>query len=270
MDRKHIGFIGAGNMASAIMNGIQGSQLKKTVKICAYDTDAEKLKKVCAKYVVKQSASSVELVKNCGIILLAVKPQSLAEALASLKGSVTKDHLIITIVAGVPIAAVQSMLGVKCSVVRVMPNTPALIGEGAAGYSFSPEVNADDRKTAEKILSTFCKVMVNFPEDKLNAVTALSGSGPAYVFYFAEAMMDAAAELGIDANKAKELIAQTFIGSAKLMTGSDESPEELRIKVTSKGGTTQKALETMEAGNVRSVLKKALIDAKIRADELGR
>jgi pyrroline-5-carboxylate reductase len=270
VNRKDIGFIGAGNMAQAIIKGIVNSSLKKSVTISAYDTNPDILKKTCVKYRVKKASSNAALVRDCGILILAVKPQSMAEVLVPLRGQVAKSHLIISIAAGVSIASIQDMLMVKCPVVRVMPNTPALIGEGAAGYSFSKEAGVSDKKSAEKILSTFCRFMAKLPETSINTVTALSGSGPAYVFYFAEAMLDAAKELGFDAETAMRLVAQTFIGSAKLMSGSPEPPAELRLKVTSKGGTTQRAIESMESAGVKDAVKKAVIAAKLRADELGK
>jgi pyrroline-5-carboxylate reductase len=131
-------------------------------------------------------------------------------------------------------------------------------------------VNANDKKISQDILSTFCKVMVNVPESEINKVTALSGSGPAYVFYFAEAMLEAASRMGFDLKDAKSLVAQTFRGSAELLDKSDDTPAVLRQNVTSKGGTTEKALGVMDAAGLKEIFVKAVISAKERADELGK
>ncbi len=270
MDRKNIGFIGAGNMAQAIIKGLVNSPLKKKLSVSAYDVNSKLLGAVCSKLKIKKASSNIEMAKKSGILFLAVKPQAVAEVLGTLKGVVTKNHLIISIAAGISISKIQLLLGVKCPVVRVMPNTPALVGEGAAGYSFSYGVSVKDKKISGEILSSFCKVMVGLPEEDINIVTAISGSGPAYVFYFAEAMLKAAAELGFDAVKAKELIIQTFIGSAKLMKDSKDTPELLRQKVTSKGGTTEKAISIMDAAGVLESIRIAVKSAKAKADELGK
>lgn len=270
IDRSGIGFIGCGKMAQAMIKGIVNSGMKSRFNISAHDVDTAVLSAACRQYGIRKEKSNLDVLKNNRIIILAVKPQTIAEALAPLKGSITRAHLIISIAAGVSVKKIQGLLGTSCAVVRVMPNTPALVGEGAAGYSFSREVGPKDKKTAVNILSTFCRVMVNVTEADINKVTALSGSGPAYVFYFAEAMLQAAKLMNFDAAKAKSLIAQTFIGAAELFAQSDESPDILRRNVTSKGGTTEKAISVMDAAGLKGNFIKAVISAKKRADELGK
>lgn len=270
MERKKIGFLGAGNMARAIMNGISSSPLGKTFKIHVCDVNPDAVKFAVKKFKATALVSCEAAAKECGILILAVKPQNFPEVMSGIKKSVTKEHLIISIAAGISIKKIFSYLATKPSVVRVMPNTPALVGEGAAGYSFSSGVKAAQKKDARSILSTFCKVSVLLPESRINAVTALSGSGPAYVFYFVEAMLEAAAQLGIDEAVAKALIVQTFKGSAKLLQKSDETAGTLRKNVTSKGGTTESAIAVMESMRVKEALIQAVLAAKKRGDELGK
>ena len=270
MNKSGIGFIGCGKMAQAIINGLASSKFKNKFKIAAYDADAAVLASACGRFKIKKEASNPNVLNNNRIIILAVKPQVIAAVLEPLKGMVSAGHLIISIVAGVPVEKIQGLLGIKCPVVRVMPNTPALVGEGAAGYAFSGEVNDTDKKISENILSTFCKVMVNVPESEINKITALSGSGPAYVFYFAEAMLEAAARMDFDPEKAKKLVAQTIKGAAELLAQSKDSPAVLRQNVTSKGGTTERALGIMDSAGLKDSFIKAVISAKERADELGK
>jgi pyrroline-5-carboxylate reductase len=270
LERKKIAFLGAGNMARAIMNGICASAVKNNFKIYAYDINPAAVKFAVKKFGASALVSCAEAADKCSIIVLAVKPQNFPEVMASLKNKITKKHLIISIAAGISIPKIGSYLGSKPSVARVMPNTPALVGEGAAGYSFSAGVKAADKKITKKILSTFCKVSVLLPENKINTVTALSGSGPAYVFYFVEAMLEAAAKLNLDAAAAKLLIVQTFKGSAKLLAKSGETAADLRKKVTSKGGTTESAISVLDSLNVKEALIQAVIAAKERGDELGK
>jgi pyrroline-5-carboxylate reductase len=270
MKENSIGFIGCGKMAQAIIKGIVKSEFNSRFAITAYDINAEALKEACDKFEIGMGTSNADVINKCAVIVLAVKPQHLPEVMASFNGALTDAHLVLSIVAGVSIAGIQSKAGKKIPVVRVMPNTPALIGAAAAGYCFSREIKEQDKKTAKIILSTFCRVMVELPEEKINAVTALSGSGPAYVFYFAEAMLKAAEEMNFDRKDAKELIAQTFIGSAQLMMSSEEEPEVLRQNVTSKKGTTESALNVMEKSGIKESFIKAIIAAKERADELGK
>lgn len=270
LNKSGIGFIGCGKMAQAIINGVVSSKMRDKFDIGAYDVDPAILSANCKKFGIKKEMSNLDIINKYRVIILAVKPQSLALVLEEIKGAVLPGHLIISIVAGVSVKKIQVLLGLKCPVVRVMPNTPALIGQAAAGYAFSKEVKPADKKIAQGILATFCKVMVNVQETEINKVTALSGSGPAYVFYFAEAMLEAARLMKFDTIKAKSLIAQTFIGAAELMIKSEDGPDVLRQNVTSKGGTTASALDVMNSNGLKESFIKAVIAAKERADELGK
>jgi len=269
MKKIKIGFIGSGNMAKAIMKGLVSSKMKSSVELIAYDTDSSALVSVKKAFKVKPAASNQELVKACDIIFLAIKPQVFADVLSPLKPVFTSGKLIISIMAGLSVKKIQTVTG-KVPAVRVMPNMPALVGQGACGYCASKEVSKNQLLLAEKILDTFNVIKILLPEKQLDTVTAISGSGPAYFFYFAEAVMEASKELGFDSQAAKKLIAQTMIGAGKVMLESDDTPEVLRQKVTSKGGTTQKALEIMEKNSMKSIIKDAIKAAKNRSEELGK
>lgn len=269
MKKVKIGFIGSGNMAKAVMKGLVSSKMKTAAAVYAYDTDKTALAEVKKNYKAIPVSSNEELVKASDIIFIAIKPQAAAEVLAPLKGMFGAKKMIISIMAGMSIKKIQAYTG-KAPVVRVMPNTPALVGEGACGYCASKEVSKKQLSSAEDILDTFNAVKFKFPENHIDMVTAVSGSGPAYFFYFAEAVIEAAKEEGFNAEAAKELIAQTMIGAGRMMIESDDAPEILRQRVTSKGGTTQKAIEEMDSKKMKDIIKSAVKAAWLRSGELGR
>jgi pyrroline-5-carboxylate reductase len=256
-------------MAKAIMKGLVSSKMKTSVELTAYDTDSLALASVKKLFKAKPAASNQALVKECDVIFLAIKPQVYADILSPLKPDFTAGKLIISIMAGLSVKKIQAVTG-KVPVVRVMPNMPALVGEGACGYCASKEASKKQMLLAETILDTFNRIKILLPEKQLDTVTAISGSGPAYFFYFAEAVMEASKELGFDIKDAKKLIAQTMIGAGQVMLESEDTPEVLRQKVTSKGGTTQKAIETMEKSGMKNIIKDAIKAAKNRSEELGK
>lgn len=202
------------------------------------------------------------------VVLFAVKPQNMKEAVADVK-SKCGAALVISIAAGIRCADIGRWLGGHERIVRVMPNTPALIGAGVSGIFATPGVGGDDRKAAEKIIGAAGKSVWFEREVQLDAVTAVSGSGPGYVFYFIEALEEAAIALGIDAQAARLLAVETFRGASTLAASSSEGPAELRARVTSKAGTTERALAYMESENVRSRIVEAVKRAEGRARELG-
>ena len=269
MKKVKIGFIGSGNMAKAVMKGLASSKMKAALTIYAYDTQKAVLAEVKKKYKAIPASSNEALVKGCDVIFLAIKPQAAAEVLEPLKGMFGQGRLIISIMAGMSVKKIQTFTG-KTPVVRVMPNTPALVGEGACGYCASKEVSKKQLQHAENILDTFNAVKFKFQESRIDMVTAISGSGPAYFFYFAEAVIEAAKEDGFDAAAAKKLIAQTMIGAGRMMVDSEDAPEILRQRVTSKGGTTQKAIEEMDSKDMKKIIKDAVKAARQRSKELGR
>ncbi len=262
------GFIGTGNMASAIIKGLKNSKLK--FNITGFDKDKRILEKVKKEYKIKIKNSNNGVVNSSDIIILAVKPQNINEVLSEIKNGLTDKHLIISIAAGITINHIIRQTGKNIPIVRVMPNTPALIGQGACAYCKNKFVTKKHENLTKKILTSFCKIVFNLPENKINAITALSGSGPAYFFYFLEAMLDASSSLKIDKNLALLLLSQTMVGAGKMILEGKGTPEELRKKVTSKGGTTEKAINFFEKNKIRVIIKKAILSAKKRADELSK
>jgi len=212
-----------------------------------------------------------ELAGLSDYIIIAVKPQVIGDALRSIPQKLIAKKTLISIAAGIKIKKIAETAGIRdIPVIRVMPNTPALTGEGACAYAVSKQVSKKAEKFASKMLSTFCKVCVKVEESELDAVTAISGSGPAYFFYFAEAMLDAADAMGFKRDTAKALIIQTMAGSAELLKATGEEPEKLRAKVTSKGGTTERAIEGMNKNGLKEIIRNSVIAAQKRAEELGR
>ncbi len=260
-----IGFIGVGNMARAIIKS-----LKKTGKFFIGGFDiAGDFNNVCKKLGIKKYKSNIELIQNSNVVFLSVKPQQINTVLNEIKDYL-KNQMVISIAAGVTIKSIQKLLSKKIPVVRIMPNTPVLVGEGACGYAFSKQVSPALKKTAEKIIKSFCKICFAVKEKYIDVITSLSGSGPAYFFYITEAMIEAARQICFDEEKAKLLIAQTLTGAGRLLILSGEEPATLRQKVTSKGGTTEAAIKVFEKNRLKEIVKKAVYAAHKRAKELGK
>jgi pyrroline-5-carboxylate reductase len=205
---------------------------------------------------------------NCEILVLAVKPQQMKEALAPAAGKL-KGQLVVSIAAGLRLADIGRWLGGHRRIVRTMPNTPALIGAGIAGLYADPSVDLEGRMTAEKILSAVGRIVWIDDEAMMDPVTAISGSGPAYVFYFIEALEAAALNLGFEPQAARLLAIDTFLGAAKLADSSFESIAVLRERVTSKGGTTEAALKSFDADGIRGAIERGVQAANARGRELG-
>jgi pyrroline-5-carboxylate reductase len=261
--KKHVvGFIGAGNMAHAMMKSFH-----KSWDMAAYDVDLKKTDEAGKKFGVIKAASIKELAGMSEVILLSVKPVNAAEALTGLKGCMSPKKTLISIVAGLTIKKIQDVIG-RYPVIRVMPNTPVLVSEGTCAYATSDEYGADG--IGEFLIHSACKVAIKMKEDLINSVTAVSGSGPAYFFYVAEAMMEAGLELGLDAGHLKDLIGQTMKGAGEMILKNSDLPEVLRARVTSKGGTTEQAIRVMEEKRLKDIITEAVIAAKNRAEELGK
>ncbi|MCX8093557.1 MAG: pyrroline-5-carboxylate reductase [Candidatus Goldbacteria bacterium] len=261
-----IGFIGVGNMAKAIIQSLKNSS--NNFIIGGFDIN-KNFKNTCKNLKIKQYSSNSELVKSSDTIFLSVKPQQVSDVLSEIK-QVIKNQMLISIAAGVSIGKIQKLLGKKIPVIRVMPNTPVLVGEGACGYSFSKELNVRQKKIAEKIIKSFCKIYFCVKEADIDVITSLSGSGPAYFFYIIEAMIEQTKAFGFDETKAKMLIAQTLTGAGKLLLTTGEEPSILRQRVTSKGGTTEAALKIFEKNRLKEIIKKGISAAYKRAKELSR
>jgi pyrroline-5-carboxylate reductase len=266
MNPSSIAFIGGGNMASALVGGLLKAG-RSPSSIHVVEPDEAQRDKLARQFgVVVQAAAGVAL-QGCGLVVWAVKPQLFAEAAAPCAAFVS-GALQLSVMAGIRSDSLVRATGSE-RVVRAMPNTPALIGQGIAGLYARPAVGADERVVVEQVLAPTGQRLWVAREEDLDAVTALSGSGPAYVFYFVEAMMQAAADMGLREAQGRTLALATFAGATALAQQSDEPPAALRERVTSKGGTTHAAISSLDADGVKAAFIKALRAAQQRARELG-
>lgn len=263
-----IGIIGSGNMGKALVLGMLRSKNFTTFQIMASDVDRNQREALAKVAGISVTDSNIALAKFARIIVLAVKPQGMDAVLAELAPAMQPHHLIISIAAGIPLARLEKHLS-KNPVMRVMPNTPALVGKGISAICAGSKATTAHLESASAILRCVGEVILA-PESWMDAVTATSGSGPAYVFYFIEALIAAAVELGIDAQAANKLVVETFAGSIALLQSSGESPEALRKRVTSPGGTTEAALRVLDEAGIRAILAQALRAAANRGKELSR
>ncbi|MCK5843969.1 MAG: pyrroline-5-carboxylate reductase, partial [Victivallales bacterium] len=262
-----IAFVGAGKMATAIVKGMlaAGKPFAKE-DILASDVSAESAERFVSETGIECVGSPHQAVKAAEYVLLAVKPQNISEAAVDLKGIVS-DKTLISIAAGVKIGALMEGFGAE-RVIRVMPNTPLTVGLGASVLAASPAATDEDRRTARAIFAA-SGIAYELEEDLIDAVTALSGSGPAYFFEMIDSMIEAGERLGLPADIARELTIQTAAGAAEMLKAKLGSARELRDAVTSPGGTTAAALEVMWNGDFRGLVGKALKSAKERSVELG-
>ncbi len=265
-----IGFIGGGQMGEALIRGILDSGLYDATSILVAEPNEARRTYMTDTYGVQGHADSTPLWKSCSTIILAVKPQIMGIVLAASKSLATPDHLIITIAAGLPISFYEKGLERDdCRIIRVMPNTPALVLEGASGLSGNSNATAEDLQRCEEILNKIGKAVI-LDETALDAVTGLSGSGPAYVFTFADAMIDAGIKAGLPRPTAETLALQTILGSVKLLIESKKHPAELRAMVTSPGGTTIAAQHVLERSGFKGIIMDAIEAAVNRSRELGK
>lgn len=262
-----ITFIGGGNMAAALIGGLIDKG-HKAAGISVVEIQAEARGRLAARFGVACVDSVAAAAPLGEVVVLAVKPQQMRAAAKGL-GPLLGRELVITIAAGIRLTDLSRWLGGYPTLVRCMPNTPALIGAGITGLYALSGVGADQRALAESILGAVGATLWVPQEARLDPVTAISGSGPAYVFYFIEALQQAAQEMGFSAADAKKLAVQTFVGTARLAAESAEDVAVLRERVTSKGGTTERALASMDADRVKELIVRALHAANQRAHELG-
>lgn len=264
-----IGFIGGGNMAEALIKGIINANVYKPENIFASDIRPERLSFLAKEYGVQTLDENLTLAAKVDILLLCVKPQNMTEALQSIKDAIKEETLVISIAAGIKTANIAAELGDR-PIVRVMPNTPALIGEGASAL-FANDKAMPMLEKAKRIFSAVGKAVTVDQEDLIDAVTAVSGSGPAYYFLLMEEMIKAAVELGLPEPVAKDLVLQTAKGAGLLAVQADktgEAPAELRKKVTSPGGTTEAALKVLAEGKFGPLVEAAIKRARDRSKEL--
>jgi pyrroline-5-carboxylate reductase len=269
MKTARIGFLGAGNMAGALISGLLASKLVGKEQVRASDSRADRLKELSAEHGIQTHTSNAELVRWASVVVLSVKPQVVPAVLAECGGLVGHAHLVVSIAAGVPIAALEAKLGAGARVVRAMPNTPALARAGATAISGGSVATLADLDVARALFDAVGKTVV-LDEGLLDAVTGLSGSGPAYVMLFIEALSDGGVKAGLPRDVALLLAAQTVYGSAKLLIDTHEHPARLKDMVTSPGGTSIAGVAALEGGAVRSAVMEAVEKATRRATELGK
>ena len=265
-----VGFIGGGNIARSLINGLVESGWK-AAQIAVSDPHSEQLDRVQHKHGVAVGSDNTKTADFADVVILAVKPQNMADVCKGLAPVIHgSQKLVLSVAAGIPVERMDAWLGGAIPIVRVMPNTPALLGYGASGAFANPQVSQAQLEIAQAILSAVGLIRWVSTEQEINAVTAVSGSGPAYFFYLMEALEDAAIELGLDAELARDLIAQTAIGSAYMMRDSGKPPGILRDNVTSPGGTTLAAVEVFRGSDTKQVFKKAVLAAHHRAMEMAQ
>ena len=260
-------FVGGGNMAAALLGGLIGKG-HAPADIRVVEIQAEARARLAAQFGVACVDSVAAAAPLGEVVVLAVKPQQMRAAAQALQPRLERE-LVITIAAGIRLVDLSRWLGGYATLVRCMPNTPALIGAGITGLYANAAVGAGQRALAETILGAVGATLWVPQESQLDPVTAISGSGPAYVFYFIESLQQAAQEMGFSAADAKKLAVETFVGTARLAAQSAESVALLRERVTSKGGTTERALASMDADRVKDLIVRALHAANQRAHELG-
>ncbi len=260
-------FIGGGNMAKALIGGLISKGVNnRDIKVI--DPDPKARKECESLYEVRTFTNLKSTESDADVTILAVKPNLVQDALTSFN---PKDRsLLVSVAAGIKISTLEKVLGQNKAIVRSMPNTPALIGKGATVVRSNTNVNETQEKMVEELFGAVGIVRWIESEDDLDAVTAISGSGPAYFFLFAELIETAAIQLGLEKKLARELSFQTFYGSALLLENSPDSAKTLREKVTSPGGTTEKALASLEKNNLYSLLLEAIMEAKNQAKSLSK
>lgn len=265
-----IGFIGAGNMASAIIGGMLDSGFQ-AASIWASAPDDDHLQTIRRKFGVSVTTDNRYCAQQADVVILAVKPQIMADVCRDIAPVVQNTRpLMVSIAAGLTTDTLDEWLGGGLPLVRVMPNTPSLVGQGAAGLFANGAVSEDQKKTVGSIFNSIGKALWLEDEEQLHAVTALSGSGPAYFFLMLEALEAAASEAGIEAATARELAIQTMAGAAEMAARSEHDPARLKRNVMSPGGTTEQAIQTFEDGGLRPLVEKAYKAAMTRSREMAR
>ena len=272
MSTPRIAFIGAGNMAASLIGGLRAQGIAAAA-ICASEPGAEQRNKVATEHGIQVFSENAEAVEGANVVVLAVKPQVMQAVCSNLASSLKPGQLIVSIAAGIGCASLERWLGNR-AIVRCMPNTPALLREGVSGLYANAQVSAAQRQQAEQLLSAVGLAVWLDNEAQIDAVTAVSGSGPAYFFLLIEAMVAAGEKLGLSPAIALQLTQQTALGAARMALDSDVDAGELRRRVTSPNGTTEAAIKTFQAGGFAELVEQALNAAAARsaalAEELGQ
>ncbi|QAY66116.1 pyrroline-5-carboxylate reductase [Paenibacillus protaetiae] len=265
-------FYGAGSMAEAISRGLIENQLTPPGQISMLNRqNKDRLQELNDRYGVQtilQGATNEQFIREADIIFLAMKPKDAAEAIGGIRHLLSERQLVISVIAGLSIDSIGKLIGPDIPVVRSMPNTSSTIGLGVTGISYSSRVSEEQRKLTDQLFQAVGMTQT-VDETKQDSITGVSGSGPAYVYYFMEAMMEGAAQLGFDEQTARELVVQTVLGAAEMVRLTGEEPAVLRRKVTSPNGTTQAAIEVMAAGNLKETVMKGMLRSTERAGEIG-
>lgn len=266
---KKIGFLGGGNMGEALIRGLLKTGLIPPEAIFVSDVRLQRLEQLGALYGIHALSDNALLVKRADVVILAVKPQIMAEVLREITPALPQGRLVISIAAGVSTAVLRAHLPAGVRLIRVMPNTPALVLEGATAIARADGLEPGDLEVAQEIFSAVGKVVV-LEEELMDAVTGLSGSGPAYVALVIEALADGGVKMGLDRATAMTLAAQTVLGAARLLIETGTHPGQLKDMVTSPGGTAIAGIHTLEVGGLRRTLMNAVERATLRSRELGR
>lgn len=262
-----VGFIGTGNMAEALIRGLLHAGVAEKEQVIGSDPREERCREMSGRYGIRVVEDNLEIAREADILVLSVKPQVMAKVLDQVGKAIHPRALVISIAAGIPLAAIEAKLP-QARVIRTMPNTPALVGAGATAVAAGGHATDEDLKAAKRIFDSVGSTVI-LEEAQMDAVTGLSGSGPAYIFLIIEALSDAGVKVGLSRYNAQALAAQTVLGSAKLLIETNEHPGRLKDMVTSPGGTAIAGLHTLEAGGLRTTLMDAVEAATRRSRELG-
>ncbi len=266
---KRVGFIGGGNMGEALIRGLIGANLVKPDLITATDVRGDRAKELAEQFGVTAHSDNARCVRDADVVILAVKPQIMSDVLRDISPAVEPRHLLISIAAGVATATIRAALGKDARIIRVMPNTPALVLQGAAAVAKGKGLERDDLATAQEIFGAVGRVVV-LDEELMDAVTGLSGSGPAYVAIVIESLADGGVKMGLDRATAMTLATQTVLGAAHLLLETGLHPGALKDMVSSPGGTTIAGISALEEGGIRTTFIRAVERATLRSRELGR
>ncbi|MBI2339112.1 MAG: pyrroline-5-carboxylate reductase [Deltaproteobacteria bacterium] len=263
-----LAILGTGNMAEALIAGVLAKKLLRPGRIIGFDVNTKRLQLIRRKYRIQTSSSAVEAIRRADMILLSVKPQQMKELLGQIRPKLSRRHLILSIAAGLDIRFFEKGLGRQCKIIRSMPNTPATVGMGATAYFANRNCHAADRKITQKIFGAAGIAFEVKSEKALDAVTGLSGSGPAFVCRFADALIQGGKKAGLSEDLARALTVQTLAGSAALLKQSGENPASLIQKVASKGGTTEAGLKVLKRKKFGSIVQQCVVAATRRARKL--
>ena len=269
MLKERIGFIGGGKMGEALAKGLIRAKLSTADSIIVSDVDNKRCQVFEEETGIKTTQDNREVTANSDVIILAVKPNIMGTILEELKNDITSEHLVVSIAAGIPLNFMESSLNEGCRAIRIMPNTPCLVGETAAGYALGKNATLDDGELVGRILNAVGKSYL-LEEKYLDAVTGLSGSGPAFIYMVIEALADGGVKMGLPRDVSTELAAQTAYGAAKMVLESDTHIGELKDSVTSPGGTTIEGLHALEKGGLANTLINAVEAATKKSKRLGK